>query len=80
MEDLIHQGTGLNLTERPVTKAEAGHSPRECKDLVVSVVRGHRVLGYDDPDAAVLELTDRLVVIRRASPSTTVIPSETPRR
>lgn len=79
MEDLIHQGTGLNLTERPVTKAEAGRSPRECKDLVVSVVRGHRVLGYDDPDAAVLELTDRLVVIRRATPSTTVMPSETPR-
>ncbi|SFL18772.1 potassium channel family protein [Streptomyces pini] len=80
MEDLIHQGTGLNLTERPVTKAEAGRSPRECKDLVVSVVRGHRVLGYDDPDAAVLELTDRLVVIRRATPSTTVMPSENPRR
>ncbi|PJF01623.1 Ion channel protein [Streptomyces carminius] len=80
MEDLIHQGTGLNLTERPVTKAEAGHSPRECRDLVVSVVRGHRVLGFDDPDAATLELTDRLVVIRRASPSsTTVIPQE-PRR
>ena len=69
MEDLIHQGTGLNLTERPVTKAEAGRSPRECKDLVVSVVRGHRVLGFDDPDAATLELTDRLVVIRRAVPS-----------
>ena len=77
MEDLIHQGTGLNLTERPVTKAEAGRSPRECKDLVVSVVRGHRVLGFDDPEAATLQLTDRLVVIRRASPSpTTVIPPE----
>lgn len=76
MEDLIHQGTGLNLTERPVTKAEAGRSPRECKDLVVSVVRGHRVLGFDDPEVEALELTDRLVVIRRASPSTTVIPSE----
>ncbi|MTE19945.1 Ion channel protein [Streptomyces sp. TRM43335] len=76
MEDLIHQGTGLNLTERPVTRAEAGRSPRECKDLVVSVVRGHRVLGYDDPEAESLELTDRLVVIRRASPSTTVIPPE----
>ncbi|MGK5498557.1 potassium channel family protein [Streptomyces sp. URMC 125] len=76
MEDLIHQGTGLNLTERPVTRAEAGRSPRECRDLVVSVVRGHRVLGFDDPEVATLELTDRLVVIRRASPSTTVISSE----
>lgn len=80
MEDLIHQGTGLNLTERPVTKAEAGRSPRECKDLVVSVVRGHRVLGFDDPEAATLELTDRLVVIRRASPSQAVVLPTDPRR
>ncbi|GAA2467704.1 potassium channel family protein [Streptomyces macrosporus] len=80
MEDLIHQGTGLNLTERPVTKAEVGHSPRECKDLVVSVVRGHRVLGFDDPEAAKLELTDRLVVIRRASPSQAVVLPNDPRR
>ncbi|GAA2384458.1 potassium channel family protein [Streptomyces glaucosporus] len=80
MEDLIHQGTGLNLTERPVTRAEAGRSPRECKDLVVSVVRGHRVLGFDDPEASRLELTDRLVVIRRASPSQTVVLPNDPRR
>ncbi|MDB1086334.1 potassium channel family protein [Streptomyces sp. ACA25] len=65
MEDLIQQGTGLTLKERPVTKAEAGRSPRECEDLVVSVIRGHRLLGYDDPEAAVLELQDRVVVIRR---------------
>ena len=35
MEDLIQQGTGLDLNERPVTKAEVGHSPRDCDDLVV---------------------------------------------
>ncbi|MBO8187183.1 potassium channel family protein [Streptomyces sp. DW4-2] len=67
IEDLIQQGTGLDLKERPVTKAEAGGSPRDCADLVVSVVRGHRILAFDDPDAAALELTDRLVVIHRAS-------------
>ncbi|RCG14345.1 Ion channel protein [Streptomyces diacarni] len=67
LEDLIQRGTGLDLKERPVTKAEAGRSPRECDDLVVSVVRGHRILAYDDPEAASLALTDRLVVIHRAS-------------
>ncbi|WP_374117471.1 potassium channel family protein [Streptomyces albus] len=67
IEDLIQQGSGLDLKERPVTKAEAGRSPRECDDLVVSVVRGHRILPFDDPEAASLQLTDRLVVIHRAS-------------
>lgn len=67
MEDLIQQGTGLDLKERPVTKAEAGRSPRECGDLVVSVVRGHRILAFDNPEAATLQLTDRVVVIHRAT-------------
>ncbi|MEU3194409.1 potassium channel family protein [Streptomyces sp. NPDC006992] len=67
MENLIQQGTGLDLKERPVTKAEEGRSPRDCPDLVVSIVRGHRILAFDDPEAAELELTDRLVVIHRAS-------------
>ncbi|WP_079122906.1 potassium channel family protein [Streptomyces abyssalis] len=66
MEDLIQQGSGLSLTERPVTKAETGRPPRECKDLVVTVVRGHRLLGYDDPQADPLQSTDRIVVIQRA--------------
>jgi voltage-gated potassium channel len=65
MEDLMQQGRGLDLIERPVTKAEVGLSPRETADLVVSVVRGHRVLGYDDPDLGVLELTDRVIAIVR---------------
>ncbi|MET7639180.1 potassium channel family protein [Streptomyces sp. NPDC005438] len=69
IEDLIHQGSGLNLSERPITKAEAGRSPRELEDLVVSVLRGHRILGFDDPEAATLQLTDRVVVIRRAPES-----------
>ncbi|GAA2918635.1 potassium channel family protein [Streptomyces mexicanus] len=78
MEDLIQQGSGLDLVERPVTKAEAGRSPREIDDLVVSVVRGHRVLGYDDPSAAALQLTDRLITIVRATPATRVTPDTRP--
>ncbi|MCB5179869.1 potassium channel family protein [Streptomyces antimicrobicus] len=68
MEDLIQQGTGLDLVERPVTKAEAGKGVRETKDLVVSVLRGHRLLPYDDPHLGPLQLTDRLITIVRAVP------------
>ncbi|MEC4017370.1 potassium channel family protein [Streptomyces sp. H27-D2] len=71
MEDLIQQGSGLDLVERPVVKAEAGRNVRDTDDLVVSVLRGHRLLGYDDPEASPLQLTDRLITIIRASPSST---------
>jgi voltage-gated potassium channel len=64
MEDLLTYGKGLDVVERPVTRAEAGHSPRECADLVVAVVRGRRVLNYTEPEAAVLQLTDRVIVIK----------------
>ncbi|MER8042814.1 potassium channel family protein [Streptomyces sp. NPDC094032] len=77
MEDLIQQGSGLDLVERPVTKAEAGRSVRETEDLVVSVLRGHRLLGYDDPAASPLQLTDRVITIVRAAPVTPLTtPSE----
>ncbi|MFF3323362.1 potassium channel family protein [Streptomyces sp. NPDC002889] len=66
MEDLIQQGSGLDLIERPVIKAEAGRTVRETDDLVVCVLRGHRLLGYDDPAASPLQLTDRLITIVRA--------------
>ncbi|MFJ3667891.1 potassium channel family protein [Streptomyces sp. NPDC090106] len=78
MEDLIHQGSGLDIVERPVIKAEVGRSPRQTDDLVVSVVRGHRVLGYDDPDVGSLQLTDRLITIVRATPGTQVAPDARP--
>ncbi|MFF4228850.1 potassium channel family protein [Streptomyces sp. NPDC001820] len=66
MEDLIQQGSGLDLIERPVIKAEVGLDVREADDLVVSVLRGHRLIGYDDPAASPLQLTDRLITIVRA--------------
>ncbi|MGW7380377.1 potassium channel family protein [Streptomyces sp. NPDC054794] len=72
MEDLIQQGSGLDLMERPVVKAEVGKGPRETDDLVVSVVRGHRVLGYDDPSIGALQVTDRLITIVRATPGARV--------
>jgi len=78
MEDLIQQGSGLDMTERPVIKAEVGKSPRDTDDLVVSVVRGHRVLGYDDPAIGTLQLTDRLITIVRVSPGSQVAPHTRP--
>ncbi|MFC5669181.1 potassium channel family protein [Streptomyces incanus] len=78
MEDLIQQGSGLDMIERPVIKAEVGKSPREVGDLVVSVLRGHRVLGYDDENVGTLELTDRLITIVRATPGTQVTPDIRP--
>ncbi|AKL66976.1 NAD-binding protein [Streptomyces goshikiensis] len=70
MEDLIHQGSGLDLVERPAKKAEVGKSVRETSDLVVSVLRGHRLLAYDDPHASPIQATDRLITIVRAAPPT----------
>lgn len=65
MEDLLTYGHGLGIVERPVTRAEAGRSPRDCEDLVVAVVRGKRVLNYTEPEVAVLQLTDRVITIQR---------------
>lgn len=78
MEDLIQQGTGLDIVERPVIKAEVGKKPRETEDLVVSIVRGHRVLGYDDAAVGTLELTDRLITIVRATPGSQIAPDVRP--
>ncbi|MFF2850111.1 potassium channel family protein [Streptomyces sp. NPDC058001] len=78
MEDLIQQGSGLDLVERPVIKAEVGLGVRETEDLVVSVVRGHRVLGYDDPAIGTLQLMDRLITIVRASTVSQVAPDIRP--
>jgi voltage-gated potassium channel len=78
MEDLIQQGSGLDMVERPVVKAEVGKGPRETEDLVVTVIRGHRVLGYDDPAVGTLQLTDRLITIVRATPGAGVTPDARP--
>ncbi|MGW5848189.1 potassium channel family protein [Streptomyces sp. NPDC055254] len=73
MEDLIQQGSGLDLIERPVNKSEVGKSVRETDDLVVSVLRGHRLLAYDDPHASPLQLMDRVISIVRATPASQVV-------
>jgi voltage-gated potassium channel len=71
LDDLLTVGNGLDMIDRPVTAAETGGSPRDCGDLVVSVIRGNRRLAYTDPEAAVLKSTDRVIAIRRAEPDET---------
>ncbi|MFE3016877.1 potassium channel family protein [Streptomyces sp. NPDC059256] len=65
LEDLMTRGSGLNLTERSVTKGEVGRSPRECTDLVVAVVRRKKMLDYADPECAQLQFGDQLITISR---------------
>ncbi|MEV4445458.1 MULTISPECIES: potassium channel family protein [Streptomyces] len=67
LEDLMTQGSGLDLTERPVSQDEVGQSPRECADPVVAVVRDKKVLDYTDPWLGKLKLGDRLITISRAT-------------
>lgn len=65
LDDLLTAGHGLDVVDRPVTRAEVGRSPRECGDLVVAVVRGRRRLAFGDPEAAVLQPEDRIIAIHR---------------
>ncbi len=68
MDDLITYGSGLDLIERPIETSEVGRAPRDLRDLVVSVKRGHRLLDHDDPEAATLQAADRVIAIHRAGP------------
>ncbi|MFJ3497764.1 potassium channel family protein [Streptomyces sp. NPDC086091] len=69
MDDLIQRGSGLDIIERPVVKSEVGKNVQDVDGLVVSVLRGHRLLAYDLPEASPLRLTDRLITIARAAPA-----------
>jgi voltage-gated potassium channel len=59
--DLLVHGRGLDLVDRPVRPDEVGHSPSECPDLVLAVVRGDQLVRYDRIER--FELGDRLVVV-----------------
>ncbi|MEH0471516.1 potassium channel family protein [Streptomyces sp. B21-097] len=69
LEDLMTIGSGLDLVERPITKAEAGKDPRACADLVVAVVRGKEMLDYTDPRLTHLQQGDRVIAVSRAVPA-----------
>ncbi|MFC1439237.1 NAD-binding protein [Streptacidiphilus sp. N1-10] len=68
LHDLLTVGNGLDVIDRPVGPTEVGGHPHDCGDLVICVVRGNRRLPYDDPEAATLRSTDRIIAVRRAEP------------
>ncbi|MFE8017155.1 potassium channel family protein [Streptomyces antibioticus] len=67
LENLMTLGSGLDIVERPVTKAELGQAPRACADLVVAVVRGKQLLDYADPRLSKLQHGDRVITVSRAT-------------
>jgi voltage-gated potassium channel len=64
VEDLVTGGQGLDLQQRTVTASEVGLSPRQLRDIVLSVSRGGRTLLFDDPLIGTLQPEDVLVVVR----------------
>jgi voltage-gated potassium channel len=65
LEDLLSVGEGLDVTEREVSREEAGRplSSLPGDAPVIAVVRGDDVLRFDDPRAARLAAGDRLVCL-----------------
>jgi voltage-gated potassium channel len=65
LEDLLSVGSGLDLVERPVAPEHAGRPLAEVPSdaPVIAVVRGDRLLRFDDPDARRLQEGDRLVCL-----------------
>lgn len=67
MEDLLDSGRGLEVSERPITRAELGLSPADLDahgQIVLAVIRGGVAHRFDTETISRLENGDRLVVIR----------------
>ena len=69
IEDLMDTGRGLEVVERPISRAELGLSPSDVQaagDLVLAVVRGDEVIRFDQGAVRVFQPGDRVVVIRKS--------------
>lgn len=65
LEDLISVGEGLDINEREVTPEEVGPlASLHSTAPVIAVVRGERLLRFDDPEAQQLQPGDRVVQLR----------------
>lgn len=70
MEDLLDSSHGLEVTERPITRAELGLSPASLDaqgQIVLAVIRDGVAHRFDTDYIRVLEQGDRLVVIQHDS-------------
>ncbi len=65
-EDLLVPGSGLELSERDVTREEVGLAPRACNDLVVAVLRDGQTTLFTEQAGIKLRRSDRIVVVRGA--------------
>jgi voltage-gated potassium channel len=63
--DLLVQGDGLHLVDRPVHPDEIGTSPADCDDLVLAAVREGRLLRYDQ--IGTFAADDRLIQVKSRS-------------
>lgn len=63
MQDLLVQGSGLDVGERRPTSAEVGRTVAELDDLVLGVVRAGAVRLPNDTDLGALTADDRLVIV-----------------
>ncbi|MFC9974742.1 potassium channel family protein [Spirillospora sp. NPDC127200] len=64
IEDLLEQGSGLDLVERPVHRDEIGKTIRAVAQPALALIRDGRILPYDHPACEVLRFGDRLIVAR----------------
>jgi voltage-gated potassium channel len=64
LEDLLAVGEGLDIVEREVGPDEVGaRTSADPAELLVAVVRGSRLLRFDDPEARALQAGDRLLCL-----------------
>lgn len=64
VEDLLVTGSGLDIEERAVDRAEVGRRTEEVAALVLAVVRDGRVLRYDDALLGPLRPSDHVITVR----------------
>jgi voltage-gated potassium channel len=66
MEDLLIQGSGLELSERVPSTKEVGGWLKDADDIVLAVIRNGKVRLFNDPGVRQLRANDRVVFVRAA--------------
>ncbi|MGV1004478.1 MAG: potassium channel family protein [Candidatus Nanopelagicales bacterium] len=69
VEDLMDSARGLEVVQRPITRAELGIAPSDLDrqgEIVLAVVRGGNVFRFDQGGVRVFERGDDVVVIRNS--------------
>jgi voltage-gated potassium channel len=69
VEDLLTPESGLSIAERPVEPSEEGGSPRHLPDIVLGLVRDGELYRVDAPQADAIEPGDRLLYVRKVTPT-----------